>query len=71
MSDESKKWPFLYDYKGWNAEAERQDDGTWKVVIFDGWNPKREYESIEAETEQEAIHDGIVLFKAWYKEVHG
>ena len=71
MGDERKKWPFLYGSKGWNAEAQRQDDGTWKVIIFDGWNPKRGFESIEEETEQEAIHEGIVLFKVWYNKVNG
>ena len=56
MSDEGKKWPFLYDFKGWNAEAKRQDDGTWKVVILDARrNPKREYMSIEEKTEQEQL----------------
>ena len=69
MSDKRKKWPFLYDFKGWNAEAERQDDGTWQVCIFDARrNPKRGYMSIKEETEQEAVDHCIELFKAGYNK---
>ena len=66
MSDE---WPFRYKLHNWTAEAQRQDDGTWQVAIFDARrNPKRGYMSTKEETEQEAIDRCIELFKAGYNK---